>query len=184
MNREKKDCRWPCQLLFRTAISLTHLCLYRNSCVDSESALPQSDQTPAIAEDMILADVRQRLAAAEKRCSHYFELFKKYRLRWLEENQRADILGKYAPPDVDPYSPAQIQWDAPSPCPGENANSILWSANWDKGRQMIGKLWNRSSDLSIMWRQSFSFPPIHTKFRVVFKAMTMAYQQHNEIKEA
>lgn len=160
MHREKKDCRWPCQLLFHTAISLTHLCWYRNSC--SESALPQSDQTPAIVED-ILADVRQRLAMAEKNCSHYFELYKKYRLRWLEENQRADILEKYAPSDVEPYSPAQIQWDAPSPCLGEIANSILWSANWDEGRQMIGKQWNRRSDLPFMWRQSFSFLPIHTR---------------------
>jgi hypothetical protein len=35
---------------------------------------------------------------AEKNCSHYFELYKKYRLRWLEENQQTDILEKYAPP--------------------------------------------------------------------------------------
>ncbi|KAG2737888.1 hypothetical protein P692DRAFT_20823562 [Suillus brevipes Sb2] len=107
-----------------------------NSCVDSESALPQSDQTPAIAEDMILADVRQRLAAAEKSCSHYFELFKKYRLRWLEENQRADILGKYAPADVDPYSPAQIQWDAPSPCPDIESEQQMGSEVFSAGSSM------------------------------------------------
>ncbi|KAG1854297.1 hypothetical protein F4604DRAFT_1686134 [Suillus subluteus] len=89
-----------------------------SSCAE---ALPPSDQTLATVED-ISADLRQRLEVAEKNCSHYFELYKKYQLRWLEENQRADILEKYAPTDVDHYSPAQIQWDAPSPCLGREGH--------------------------------------------------------------
>jgi hypothetical protein len=51
---------------------------------------------------------------AEKNSNHFYELYKKYRLRWLEEIHRANVLEKYAPPDVDCYTAAQIQWDAPS----------------------------------------------------------------------
>ncbi|KAG1852582.1 hypothetical protein C8R48DRAFT_676091 [Suillus tomentosus] len=57
----------------------------------------------------ILADLRQCLEVAEKNSNHYFELYKKYHLRWLEENWCADIPEKYAPTDVDHHSPAQLQ---------------------------------------------------------------------------
>ncbi|KAG2737705.1 hypothetical protein P692DRAFT_20761134 [Suillus brevipes Sb2] len=93
------------------------LCWYRSSGADSDSKsapLRQLDTTPVTPD--AVTDLQRRLEVAEKNCSHYFELYKKYRLRWLEENHRADILERYAPPNVNCYSSAQLQWDAPSPC--------------------------------------------------------------------
>ncbi|KAG0693978.1 hypothetical protein DFH29DRAFT_881038 [Suillus ampliporus] len=75
-----------------------------SSGTDSEGAHLQLGTTLVTLD--AVTDLQKRLEVAEKNCSHYFELYKKYRLRWLEENHRADIL----------ESPAQIQWDAPSPC--------------------------------------------------------------------
>ncbi|KAG2092932.1 uncharacterized protein F5147DRAFT_657545 [Suillus discolor] len=83
-----------------------------SSCTDSEDThlQPEKNQTPAndAVEHITLTGLQERLEVVEKNCSHYFELYKKYRLRWLEENHRAGILEKYAPPNVDSYSPAQI----------------------------------------------------------------------------
>lgn len=62
-----------------------------------------------------MADVKERLRRAELGCSRYEELYKKYRLRWLEETYRARILEQYAPNGISTISPGQITWDAPSP---------------------------------------------------------------------
>ncbi|KAG2740717.1 hypothetical protein P692DRAFT_20881158 [Suillus brevipes Sb2] len=62
-----------------------------------------------------MADVKERLQRAELGCSRYEELYKKYRLRWLEETYRARILEQYAPNGISTISPGQITWDAPSP---------------------------------------------------------------------
>ncbi|KAG2750962.1 hypothetical protein P692DRAFT_201804159 [Suillus brevipes Sb2] len=76
---------------------------------------PASDAVDS--EDITLTSLQACLDLVEKNCSRYFDLYKKYRLRWLEENHRAEVLEKYAP-NVDGYSPAQMPWDAPSPqCP-------------------------------------------------------------------
>ncbi|KAG1877169.1 hypothetical protein F4604DRAFT_1680218 [Suillus subluteus] len=69
---------------------ITHLCWYRSSGADSEGAHLQLDTTPATLD--AVTDLQKRLEVAEKNCSRYFELYKKYRLRWLEEHHRADIL--------------------------------------------------------------------------------------------
>ncbi|KAG1841644.1 hypothetical protein C8R48DRAFT_679252 [Suillus tomentosus] len=61
-----------------------------------------------------MADVKERLRRAELGCARLEELYKKYRLRWLEENYRARILQEYVP-NVTSTSPGQIPWDAPSP---------------------------------------------------------------------
>lgn len=61
-----------------------------------------------------MADVKERLRRAELGCERLEELYKKYRLRWLEENYRARILQEYVP-NVTSTSPGQIPWDAPSP---------------------------------------------------------------------
>ncbi|KIK34658.1 hypothetical protein CY34DRAFT_17570 [Suillus luteus UH-Slu-Lm8-n1] len=60
-------------------------------------------------------DVKERLRQAELGCTRLEKLYKKYRLRWLEENYRANILEGYAPSAVNTTSPGQITWDAPSP---------------------------------------------------------------------
>ncbi|KIK46546.1 hypothetical protein CY34DRAFT_104957 [Suillus luteus UH-Slu-Lm8-n1] len=102
-----------------TACSNNSPMWYRSSCVE-DAPLPQLDKNPTPASDTIednasTTSLQARLEEVEKNCNHYLELYKKYRLRWLEEIHRTDILEKYAPPNVDGYSPAQIQWDAPSP---------------------------------------------------------------------
>ncbi|KAG2093354.1 uncharacterized protein F5147DRAFT_779410 [Suillus discolor] len=61
-----------------------------------------------------MADVKERLRRAELAYVQLEELYKKYRLRWLEENYCARILQEYAP-NVISTSPGQIPWDAPSP---------------------------------------------------------------------
>ncbi|KAG2092133.1 uncharacterized protein F5147DRAFT_657753 [Suillus discolor] len=102
-----------------TACSNNSPMWYRSSCV--ENAPLQLDKKPTPASDAVeditssITNLQARLDVVEKSCNHYFELYKKYRLRWLEEIHRTEILEKYAPPNVDCYSPAQIQWDAPSP---------------------------------------------------------------------
>ncbi|KAG0708539.1 hypothetical protein DFH29DRAFT_870695 [Suillus ampliporus] len=92
----------------------------RSSCTNGQGAYQHPNtkaQIPQVVEDLYL---QERLAVVEKNCSHFFELYRKYRLRWLEEIHHANILEKYAPPDVDCYTAAQMQWDAPSPfSPGE-----------------------------------------------------------------
>jgi hypothetical protein len=109
-------------------------------------------QTPQVVVEDQDQDLRERLAVAEKNCNHFFELYKKYRLRWLEEIHCASILEKYAPSDVDCYTAAQMQWDAPSPfCPteiqGEIAKLVCRSqiklklARWWRCSTW-GKFWN------------------------------------------
>ncbi|KAG0692429.1 hypothetical protein DFH29DRAFT_882461 [Suillus ampliporus] len=61
-----------------------------SSGTDSEGAHLQLGTTPVTLD--AVTDLQKCLEVAEKNCSHYFELYKKYRLRWLEENHRADIL--------------------------------------------------------------------------------------------
>lgn len=92
----------------------------RSSGTDDQGAYPcqqpnDKAQIPQVVVKDLDLDLRERLAVAEKNCSRFFELYKKYRLRWLEEIHRASILEKYAPPDVDRFTAAQMQWDAPSP---------------------------------------------------------------------
>ncbi|KAG2336582.1 hypothetical protein BDR05DRAFT_953267, partial [Suillus weaverae] len=78
----------------------------------------EKNQTPEptsnAVEDITLTSLQAHLEIVEKNYSRYFDLYKNYRLRWLEENHQAEVLQKYAP-DVDGYSPAQMPWDAPSP---------------------------------------------------------------------
>ncbi|KAG2129633.1 hypothetical protein DEU56DRAFT_915138 [Suillus clintonianus] len=62
-----------------------------------------------------MARLNERLQLVEMNCSRLEELYKIYRLRWLEENFRVRALQKYAPDGVSTYSPRQITWDAPSP---------------------------------------------------------------------
>ncbi|KAG1866146.1 hypothetical protein F4604DRAFT_1928156 [Suillus subluteus] len=62
-----------------------------------------------------IARLKERLAHAELGCLRLEELYKKYRLRWLEENYRARVLEKYAPRDINTCSACQIDWNAPSP---------------------------------------------------------------------
>jgi hypothetical protein len=64
-----------------------------------------------------VADLKERLRLAELNLSKLGELYRKYRLRWLEESYRATILEEYAPNGISTASPGQISWDAPSPYP-------------------------------------------------------------------
>jgi hypothetical protein len=116
-----------------------HLRLEKNQT----PAEPASDAVDS--EDITLTSLQARLDLVEKNCSRYFDLYKKYRLRWLEENHRAEVLEKYAP-NVDGYSPAQMPWDAPSPqCPhvlGKNSEWYnmmnLMQSSTDGGEDDIG----------------------------------------------
>ncbi|KAG2110712.1 hypothetical protein DEU56DRAFT_758363 [Suillus clintonianus] len=64
-----------------------------------------------------VAELKERLRLAELNISKLGELYRKYRLRWLEENHRATILEEYAPNGISTTSPGQIIWNAPSPFP-------------------------------------------------------------------
>ncbi|KAG2339466.1 hypothetical protein BDR05DRAFT_951104 [Suillus weaverae] len=106
----------------------------------------EKNQTPEptsnAVEDITLTSLQARLEIIEKNCSRYFDLYKNYRLRWLEENHQAEVLQKYAP-DVDGYSPAQMPWDAPSPhVPGKNSEwynmKNLMQSSTDGGEDDIG----------------------------------------------
>ncbi|KAG2747870.1 hypothetical protein P692DRAFT_20735849, partial [Suillus brevipes Sb2] len=55
------------------------------------------------------------LQHAEEGCLRLEELYRKYRIHWLEENYWASVLEKYAPCDIDICSPRQLTWDSPSP---------------------------------------------------------------------
>ncbi|KIK32917.1 hypothetical protein CY34DRAFT_110800 [Suillus luteus UH-Slu-Lm8-n1] len=107
----------------------------------------EKNQTPkpasnAVEDNDTLTSLQARLETVEKNCSRYFDLYKTYRLRWLEENHRARVLEKYAP-NVDGYSPAQMPWDAPSPQMG----SDVFSANGSMGT-MPERITVRSSDIN------------------------------------
>ncbi|KAG1824258.1 hypothetical protein EV424DRAFT_1346027 [Suillus variegatus] len=65
-------------------------------------------------EDSV-AELKERLRLADLRYSELEELYKNYRLRWLEECYRTGILEEYAPNGISTYPPRQIAWDAPSP---------------------------------------------------------------------
>ncbi|KAG2052941.1 hypothetical protein BDR06DRAFT_972627 [Suillus hirtellus] len=77
-------------------------------------------------------DLQEHLAVVEKNCNHFLELYRKYRLRCLEEIHCANIPEKYAP-DMDCYTAAQIPWDAPSPFSGEILDNIDDSHDTDDG---------------------------------------------------
>lgn len=62
--------------------------------------------------------LKERLRLADLRCSKLQELYQNYRLRWLEECYRVQILEEYTPIGISTYSPRQIAWDAPSPTQG------------------------------------------------------------------
>ncbi|KAG1787209.1 uncharacterized protein HD556DRAFT_1312925 [Suillus plorans] len=65
-------------------------------------------------EDSV-AELKERLQLADLRYSELEELYKNYRLRWLEECYRTGILEEYAPNGISTYPPRQIAWDVPSP---------------------------------------------------------------------
>jgi hypothetical protein len=71
-----------------------------------------------IEEGGFVANLEERVKRAESGCLRLEELYKKYRLRWLEEYHRANVLEEYAPSGIDTCSARQIMWDAPSPAQG------------------------------------------------------------------
>ncbi|KAG1906192.1 uncharacterized protein F5891DRAFT_1182410 [Suillus fuscotomentosus] len=71
-----------------------------------------------------VARLKERLKLAEVGCERLGEMYRTYRLRWLEEMYRTKVLEKYAPHGIDTCSPHQIPWDAPSPVQSEDEGEV------------------------------------------------------------
>ncbi|KAG2750659.1 hypothetical protein P692DRAFT_20873077 [Suillus brevipes Sb2] len=80
------------------------------------------DQETDVADS--IARLQKRLEIAELGCLRLEELYRKYRLRWLEENYRAGVLEQYAPREIDTCSARQIPWDAPSPVQDDDEGEV------------------------------------------------------------
>ena len=96
----------------------------RPSIEDGVPSLPVKSHETSEAES--IHKLKERLKLAELGCAKFEELYRTYRLRWLEENYRARVLEEYAPRGVDTYSPHQITWDAPSPIQSMSDACSLW----------------------------------------------------------
>ncbi|KAG2120554.1 uncharacterized protein F5147DRAFT_647034 [Suillus discolor] len=77
-----------------------------------------------------IAGLKEQLELAELGCSKLGELYRKYRLCWLEENYRVRVLEQYAPHDIDTCSAHQIAWDAPSPI-GDDDDVVVEVVNME-----------------------------------------------------
>ncbi|KAG2346753.1 hypothetical protein BDR05DRAFT_997158 [Suillus weaverae] len=80
------------------------------------------DQETGMADS--IARLKKQLEIAELGCLRLEELYKKYRLHWLEENYWAGVLEKYAPREIDTCSARQIAWDAPSPIQDDDEGKV------------------------------------------------------------
>ncbi|KAG1877328.1 hypothetical protein F4604DRAFT_1680347 [Suillus subluteus] len=67
-----------------------------------------------------IARLKECLQLAEASCTRLEKLYKKYRLRWLEERYRVKVMEEYVPSGISTCSPRQIAWDAPSPTQSSN----------------------------------------------------------------
>ncbi|KAG1845192.1 hypothetical protein F4604DRAFT_1937098 [Suillus subluteus] len=85
-------------------------------CQKQAHLLPERDQETSES----IAELKERLQHAEEGCLRLEELYRKYRIRWLEENYQASVLEKYALCGIDICSPRQLTWDSPSPIQSDN----------------------------------------------------------------
>ncbi|KAG1881542.1 hypothetical protein C8R48DRAFT_766562 [Suillus tomentosus] len=105
--------------------------IVRTTDVDKNISSAEHNENPVLlpehncetGEDSV-ANLKERLRLADLRCSKLQELYQSYRLHWLEESYRVQILEEYAPSGISTYSPGQIAWDAPSPIQNNEDDKI------------------------------------------------------------
>jgi hypothetical protein len=98
-----------------------------DNCPSVEDGAPSSPvKIHETSEEESIPKLKEQLKRAELGCAKIGELYRTYRLRWLEESYRARVLEEYAPRGVDTYSPHQITWDAPSPIQSMSDACSLW----------------------------------------------------------